>query len=68
VREGEERSGCILDGNRTSTLLDELDEPVRRIEPELHPLIVSERMFVFKAEKKAAPRAAFLYFRSAWRR
>ena len=37
VREREEHAGGLLDGNRPAPLLDELHEPVGRIEGELHP-------------------------------
>jgi len=59
VRKREERPRRLLDRDRASPLLDELDEPVRRVEPQLHPGILSEHTFACKCEKKAANLAAF---------
>src|SRR5262249_29551209 len=58
VRESEEGASRLLDRNRTVPLLDELDEPVCRIEPKLHGPILGEHMFVHKAKEKAASRGA----------
>ena len=56
--EREERASGVFDGDCAAPFLDELDEPVRRVEPKLHPSMVGERMFVCKRKRKAAPRAA----------
>ena len=57
----------LLDRHGTPTFLDELDEPVRRIEPKLHVRMLGEHMFVCKREKEAAPRAAsWTFWLGAW--
>src|SRR4029453_19341950 len=66
VGESEERAGRPPPRNSPAPPLDELEEPVSRIEPKLHPSMVSERMFVCKRKRKAATRAAsFLCFVSS---
>ena len=58
VPECEERARRVLDGNGATPFLDELDQPIRRVEPELHGRIVRERMFVCNGKRKAATDAA----------
>jgi hypothetical protein len=59
MREREERPRRLLDRDRATPFLDELDEPVCRVEPKLHVKILSEHMFACKSKKKAALVAAF---------
>jgi hypothetical protein len=54
VPEREERARRLLDRNGAAPFLDELDQPIRRVEPELHGRIVRERMFVCNDKRKAA--------------
>ena len=54
VGEREERAGRLLDRNRAAPLLDELDEPVRGIEPKLHPSD-ARRTYVRVQARKGRP-------------
>jgi hypothetical protein len=58
VAEREEDAGGLLGRDGAAALLDQLDEPVGRVERELHAASLSERMFVFKAKRKGCAAAA----------
>ena len=68
--EREERARRVLDGNCAAPFLDELDEPVRRIEPKLHA-VDGRRTYVRVQARKGRPllgRPPFDVLSSACRR
>ena len=49
----------LLDRDRAAPSLDELHEPVGRVEAELHGAMLGEHMFVRKRKEKAAAHGLF---------
>jgi hypothetical protein len=48
VVERVEQACRLLDRNCSAPFLDELDQPVRGVDPELHASMLGEHVFVFK--------------------
>ncbi len=55
LAEGEETAGRLLGDDGAPPLLDELHEPVGRIEPELHGTMLGEQVFDCQPEAILAP-------------
>ena len=53
-RERKERARRLLRRHRRAPLLDQLDEPVGRVERELHPVQVGEHTFGYKGSRQEA--------------